>query len=123
MSDERPERGEVWLAEIIMPSAKPEPKPRPVLVVQAVDMAETAETIVIVPITSQVFRPLAFDIPLTGNMRAKGQMGLRRDSLICCGMPAVLSFARFRRRIGEAPKKTMMQVDDRLRALLFPSAD
>lgn len=106
-------RGEVWLLDLNPTMGREQAGTRPALVVSE-DLFNLgpAELVIVVPITSH-------DKRIRSHVRiAVGDGGLLKESFAKCEDVRSVSKARFIKRYGRVPSKTMQTVEERLRFLM-----
>jgi mRNA interferase MazF len=108
---ERPERGDIWLANLDPTAAGEQGGTRPVLVVSTNAFnAWAVGLVVVVPITSRN-RGFAHHVPI-------GRGGLDRASFAMPEYVRSISQRRLRQRLGETDAATASAVDDWLRRII-----
>ncbi len=108
-----PARGEVWDADLGIPTGHEQGGPRPCLVVSDDTYNQgPADLVIVVPLTSNQ-RPIPVHVPV-----APPEGGLTRPSKILCDQIRCIARARLRQRRGMVSPVTLQDVEDRLRALL-----
>lgn len=94
----RPNRGEIWLADL-----EPPDKARPVLIISRQSVAESAENLMVASVTSTI-RGLPFEVQV-------GEPdGMKHASVVNLTNVQTLRLARFRRFLGVARPETMRAV-------------
>jgi mRNA interferase MazF len=116
-------RGEIWWANLDIPSGSEAGFRRPVLIVQSDTLNEsTGPTVVVLPLTSNTkYADLAGNVFLPS-----GTAGLPRDSAVNTRLIISVDRARLLSPLGALPEEKMMEVEDGLREILdlrmFPDA-
>lgn len=108
-------RGEVWWADLRIPTGSEPGVRRPVLIVQSNEFNRSAiATVLIVPFTSNLALAQA-----PGNVRvARGDSGLRKTSVINVSQVTVINRALLSGKAGSLPTEVMSRVDVGLRLVL-----
>lgn len=108
-------RGEVWWADLPMPTGSGPGYRRPVLVVQSEPYNRSAlATAIVAVVTSNLQRAL-----LPGNVRlAKRTSGLPKESVVNVSQLLTIDRSRLTKRSGTLPAEAMLRVDDGLRLVL-----
>jgi mRNA interferase MazF len=108
-------RGDIWWADLPVPSGSQPGNRRPVLVLQADEFNRSRlQTIIVVGITANVKRAVA-----PGNVLLPANAtGLPRDSV--ANISQILSVDRqfFRDRVGPMPASLLRQIEDGVRLIL-----
>lgn len=112
----RPQRGEVWWANLGRPEAvmgHEQATLRPVVIVSANFVNESAaDMVIILPITTSLR-------PVRSHIRVEPpEGGLQHPSSVQCEQVRALSAGRLRERIGRLPPDTLRAIDRALRLIL-----
>src|SRR5205823_10567561 len=109
-----PFRGEIWNADLDPTRGREQAGRRPVLVVSTDGFnAGPAELVVILPITSK-----AKGIPWHVRFPAGSDTGLRTESYAMVEAIRCVSRERLSKRLGDAPRAAMAEIEKRVRILL-----
>jgi mRNA interferase MazF len=108
-----PSRGDIWGVNLDPTIGREQAGARPALII-SVDLFNhgPADLVVIVPLTSQE-KGIPFHVPIH-----PPEGGLTLRSFAKCEDVRSISRQRLKRRYGQVARKTMEQVEDRLRILL-----
>lgn len=113
MSTMRPQRGEIWRADLNPTRGHEQSGIRPVLIVSDDALNNSpAELLIVLPLTSKL-KNVRTHVPV-----APPEAGLIMTSYIKCEDLRSVSTERLQDRIGQVEKATLEQVEYRLRVLL-----
>ena len=103
-------RGEIWFADLNPTRGNEQAGVRPVVVFQSDDVSEFTNTVLCIPLTSNLRRAV---LPTCLLIR-KGEAGLTSDSVALCHQMRVLDKARLQRKLGMLGQDTMSAVENRM---------
>lgn len=108
-------RGDIFAARLNPTEGSQQAGTRPVLIVSNDSFNTVMPVVTVIPITtlSPGRRVYASEVVI-----AKGEAGLRADSLALCHQIRTIAISRLGRRIGSTDPSTVDQIDDALRTHL-----
>ncbi|MHC9541801.1 MAG: type II toxin-antitoxin system PemK/MazF family toxin [Vulcanimicrobiota bacterium] len=101
-----PRRGQIWTVSLEPVKGSEIGKTRPAIVISNDRNNEFAETVTVIPITSQLSRIYPFEALLAG-----GSSGLAKDSLAKCNQVRTISKERLLTLLGAISPEEMRQVE------------
>jgi len=107
-------KGEVFLADLGVPSGSEQAGGRPAIVFQNDTINRYSRTTVIIPVTTNIRRA---QIPGCVLLK-RGEGGLIQDSVALCYQIRVLDNARFKQKIGKLPSDCVRKIEEALKYTL-----
>ena len=104
--EEHPKRGEVYIVSLDPTAGSEIGKQRPALVISNNINNRNADTVTVVPITSNTAKVYPFEVFLP-----KGAAGLQEDSKVKCEQIRTIDKSRLKRKIGEISEDILKEVE------------
>lgn len=113
MSDEHPERGEVWYVDLDPVKGHEQGEQRPAVIVSSTRFNRSAAKLVVVAPITRKDRGIPLHVPVD-----PPEGGLKSRSFVMCDQVRTISAARLSQRWGRLTNTTLEKVSDLMRVVL-----